>query len=95
MSVAVTYSGNQSDVAEALRTARKKGAFCVGITSFERSMVSRWANELLLMFIPSETLRGQGGAHRVAQIALLDALAVCAARFRNKRTLTNVPMKRG
>jgi DNA-binding MurR/RpiR family transcriptional regulator len=95
VAVAVTYSGNQSDVAEALRTARKKGAFCVGITSFEQSLVSKWANELLLMFIPSETLRGQGGAHRVAQIALLDALAVCAGKLRSKRTLANVRMKRG
>jgi DNA-binding MurR/RpiR family transcriptional regulator len=95
VAVAVTYSGNQSDVAEALRTARKKGAFCVGITSFEQSLVSKWANELLLMFIPAETLRGQGGAHRVAQIALLDGLAVCVAKFRSKRTLTHVTMKRG
>ena len=93
VAVAVTYSGNQSDVAEALRTARKKGAFCVGITSFEQSLISKWANELLLMFIPAETLRGQAGAHRVAQIALLDALAVCVGKFRTKRNLVKVPMK--
>jgi DNA-binding MurR/RpiR family transcriptional regulator len=91
VAVAVTYSGNQSDVAEALRTTRKKGALCVGITSFEQSRISKWAHELLLMFIPAETLRGQGGAHRVAQIALLDALAVCAGKLRSKRNLAKVP----
>jgi hypothetical protein len=34
------------------------------------------------MFTPPETLRGQAGAHRVAQIAILDTLAVRAAELR-------------
>jgi DNA-binding MurR/RpiR family transcriptional regulator len=93
VAVAVTYSGNQSDVAEALRTTRTRGAFCVGITSFEQSLISKWAHELLLMFIPSEKLRGQAGAHRVVQIALLDALAVCVGKLRSKRRLTNIAAK--
>jgi DNA-binding MurR/RpiR family transcriptional regulator len=85
VAIAVTYSGNQSDIAEALRSARKRHAFCVAITSFEHSLISRNADELLLMFIPAETLRGQGGAHRVAQIALLDALAVWAGKLKTRR----------
>src|SRR5438094_494460 len=36
------------------------------------------------MFVPPETLRGQAGAHRVAQIALLDTLAVRAAEIRRR-----------
>ena len=86
VAIAVTYSGNQSDVAEALQTARKRRAFCVGITSFRHSLISKSAHDLLLMFIPPETLRGQAGAHRVAQIALLDALAVSAAELKKRRT---------
>lgn len=82
VALAVTYTGNQKDVAEALRTARKKRAFCVAITSFQKSLISEHAQELLMMSIPPETLRGQGGAHRVAQIALLDALAVCARKLK-------------
>ncbi len=39
------------------------------------------------MFIPAETLRGQAGAHRVAQIALLDALAVCAGKIKGRRNV--------
>jgi RpiR family transcriptional regulator, carbohydrate utilization regulator len=85
VAIAVTYSGNQSDVAEALQTARKRRAFCVGITSFRHSLISQSAHDLLLMFIPPETLRGQAGAHRVAQIALLDTLAVSAAELRRRR----------
>jgi DNA-binding MurR/RpiR family transcriptional regulator len=82
VAIAVTYSGNQSEVAEALQTAKKKQALCVGITSFQHSLISKSSHELLLMFIPAETLRGQTGAHRVAQIALLDALAVRAAEVK-------------
>jgi DNA-binding MurR/RpiR family transcriptional regulator len=85
VALAVTYSGNQSDVAEALQTVRRRRAFCVGITSFQQSLISKSAHELLLMFIPAETLRGQAGAHRVAQIALLDALAVCAGKIKSRR----------
>ena len=82
--VAVTYSGNQNDLAETLQTARKRGAFCVGITSFEQSLISKSVHDLLLIFVPPETLRGQAGAHRVAQIALLDTLAVRAAEVRTQ-----------
>ena len=84
VAIAVTYSGNQSDVAEALQSARKRKAYCVGITSFQQSLISKSAHDLLLMYIPSEKLRGQAGAHRVAQIALLDTLAVSAAELRRK-----------
>jgi RpiR family transcriptional regulator, carbohydrate utilization regulator len=82
VAIAVTYSGNQSDVAEALQSANKRDALCIGITSFQHSLISKSSHELLLMFIPAETLRGQTGAHRVAQIALLDALAVRAAEVK-------------
>ena len=86
VAIAVTYSGNQSDVAEALKTAKKRKAFCVGITSFRHSLISKSAHDLVLMFTPPETLHGQAGAHRVAQIALLDTLAVSAAELRRRRT---------
>ncbi|MGH7928039.1 MAG: MurR/RpiR family transcriptional regulator, partial [Candidatus Binatia bacterium] len=82
VAMAVTYSGNQSDLAETLQTARKRKAFCVAITSFQQSLISKSVDDVLLMFIPAETLRGQAGAHRVAQIALLDTLAVRAAELR-------------
>jgi RpiR family transcriptional regulator, carbohydrate utilization regulator len=85
VAVAVTYSGNQPEVAEALKSAHERRAFCVCITSFEQSLVSKSADTLLLISIPSETLRGQTGAHRVAQIAILDALAVWAGHLRTAR----------
>ena len=82
VAIAVTYSGNQPEVAEALKSAHERRAFCVCITSFEQSLVSKSADTLLLISIPSETLHGQTGAHRVAQIAILDALAVRAGHLR-------------
>src|SRR5437762_4771695 len=59
VAIAVTYSGNQTDLAETLQTARTRRAFCVGITSFQQGLVSKSAHDLLLMFVPPETLRGQ------------------------------------
>ncbi len=82
VAIAVTYSGNQPEVAKALQNAKERKAFCVCITSFEQSLVSKSADALLLISTPSETLRGQTGAHRVAQVAILDALAVWAGDFR-------------
>ena len=93
VAIAVTYSGNQADLAETLQTARKRKAFCVAITSFQQSLIAKSAHELLLMFIPPETLRGQAGAHRVAQIALLDTLAVRAAEIRTSVATSKPRMK--
>jgi RpiR family carbohydrate utilization transcriptional regulator len=86
VAIAVTYSGNQRDVAEALQSARKRKALCIGITSFEQSLIAKSADELLLISIPSEILRGESGVHRVAQIAVLDALAVRARELRRMVT---------
>lgn len=91
--MAVTYSGNQSDLAETLQTARKRKAFCVAITSFQQSLITKSAQDVLLMYIPPETLRGQAGAHRVAQIALLDTLAVRAAELRRHIEIKERRMK--
>ncbi|MGH7826631.1 MAG: MurR/RpiR family transcriptional regulator [Candidatus Binatia bacterium] len=88
VAIAVTYSGNQPEVAQALQIAKERQAFCVCITSFEQSLVSKSADALLLISTPSETLRGQTGAHRVAQIAILDALAVWAGELRAALTPT-------
>ena len=93
MAIAVTYSGNQADLAETLQTARKRKTFCVAITSFQQSLIAKSAHDLLLMFIPPETLRGQAGAHRVAQIALLDTLAVRAAEIRTSLATNKPRMK--
>ena len=93
VAIAVTYSGNQTDLAETLQTARTRRAFCVGITSFQQGLVSKSAHDLLLMFVPPETLRGQAGAHRVAQIALLDALAVRAAEIRTQIATKKLRLK--
>ncbi|MSP41042.1 MAG: MurR/RpiR family transcriptional regulator [Deltaproteobacteria bacterium] len=82
VAIAVTYAGNQKEVAEALRSAKERKAFCVGITSFEQSMIAKSTDALLIISPPTELLRGQTGAHRVAQVALLDALAVSAAESR-------------
>jgi len=43
VAIAVTYSGNQTDLAETLQTARTRRAFCVGITSFQQGLVSKSA----------------------------------------------------
>ena len=92
VAIAVTYSGNQADLVDAANGSKRK-AFCVAITSFQQSLIAKSAHELLLMFIPPETLRGQAGAHRVAQIALLDTLAVRAAEIRTSVATSKPRMK--
>ncbi|MBI4528476.1 MAG: MurR/RpiR family transcriptional regulator [Deltaproteobacteria bacterium] len=93
VAIAVTYSGNQKEVAEALQMARERKAFSVAITSFERSIVAKNADALLLISVPSATLRGQTGPHRVAQVALLDALAVYAARLKDGQSPAGKPQE--
>jgi DNA-binding MurR/RpiR family transcriptional regulator len=85
IAIAVTYTGNHKEVAEALQSAKERKAFCVGITSFEQSLISKNTDALLMISPPTELLRGQTGAHRVAQVALLDTLAVSAGERRNKK----------
>jgi DNA-binding MurR/RpiR family transcriptional regulator len=95
VAIAVTYSGNQPEVGQALQLAKERQAFCVCITSFEQSLVAKSADELLLICIPSETFRGQTGAHRVAQIAILDTLAVWAGDLRSGDSPTKRRKKPG
>jgi RpiR family transcriptional regulator, carbohydrate utilization regulator len=95
VAIAVTYSGNQPEIGQALHIAKERQAFCVCITSFEQSLVAKSADGLLLISIPSETFRGQTGAHRVAQIAILDALAVWAGDLRTRHNLTKRRKKTG
>lgn len=96
VAIAVTYTGNQAEVARSLQSARERKAFCVCITSFEESLISKSADKLLLISTPAETFRGQTGAHRVAQIAILDALAVRAADLKkNRRVPAKRPKKEG
>ena len=85
VAIAVTYAGNQKEVAEALQSAKERKAFCVGITIFEQSLIAKNTDAILMISPPTELLRGQTGAHRVAQVALLDALAVSAGEHRNKK----------
>jgi RpiR family transcriptional regulator, carbohydrate utilization regulator len=87
VALAVTYAGNQKEVAEALQSARERKAFCAGITSFEQSMISKSTDALLMISPPTELLRGQTGAHRVAQVALLDALAVAAGEIKSRKDI--------
>ena len=95
VAIAVTYSGNQAEVARALQSARERKAFCVCITSFEESLVSKSADRLLLISTPTESFRGQTGPHRVAQIALLDALAVRAAQAKGRHISTKKRLLKG
>jgi RpiR family transcriptional regulator, carbohydrate utilization regulator len=95
VAIAVTYSGNQPEVGQALHIAKERQALCVCITSFDQSLVAKSADALLLISIPSETFRGQTGAHRVAQIAILDALAVWAGDLRSAEGPTKRRKKTG
>jgi RpiR family carbohydrate utilization transcriptional regulator len=94
VALAVTYAGNQKEVAEALQSAKERNAFCAGITSFEQSMISKSADALLMISPPTELLRGQTGAHRVAQVALLDALAVSAGEIKSRKGVAKKPKAR-
>ncbi len=77
--VALSHSGTTAQTVEVVRRARRRGSTTVALTTFPRSALGR-AADLVLTTATRETTGRQGdGAGRVAQLTVVDILALGVA----------------
>ncbi len=84
VAIALSHTGETKSVLNAMETARALGATTIAITSYENSSIARLAEHFLKTVAPELPIGSEAGVTRVAQIALLDALAVTAVQFNNQ-----------
>ena len=89
--IGISNSGRSAPVVAALKLAQSKGAQTIGITSFERSPLVKFADTAL--FTPTQSpppgldLYGEATTSVSAQILVMDVLYTCFAAKNFSRTL--------
>jgi RpiR family carbohydrate utilization transcriptional regulator len=73
--VAISYSGSNKDIYEAMKVARVGGAFVLLITGFARCPLAKVA-DVTLWVSAGESFKSESSRSRIAQLCLLDALYV-------------------
>jgi DNA-binding MurR/RpiR family transcriptional regulator len=84
--LAITHSGETSEVVEALTEARRRGAATVAVTGFPRSSITAVADVTLVTATRETTFRSGALSARHAQMLLLDCLYIGVAQHRYAAT---------
>lgn len=79
VALALSHTGKSETVAAAIVDASTAGARTVAITSNAHSAIARAADVHILTAVPEATVGAEAGVIRVAQVAVLDCLAVAVA----------------
>lgn len=85
----ISYSGNNEDVARAMRVARERRAKTVALTNYPVSPMAKLANVVLLTGAAETPLVSESGPSRVVQLAVIDVL--CTYYLLHRRNLTSKP----
>jgi DNA-binding MurR/RpiR family transcriptional regulator len=81
--IALTFRRGLRQTVDAIKVARRKGAYCVGISDSYLSPLSRHVDELFLASVQATGF----GASYVAPIALIDIVATACAKYGGARTI--------
>jgi RpiR family carbohydrate utilization transcriptional regulator len=85
--VGISHSGSTKDTVEALLIARRSGATTIAITNFSPSPITRAADVVLLTDSPESPFGGEVLTSRIAQLCVIDVLAVMVAITLGERAL--------
>jgi len=80
VAIAISHSGATTDVLEALRAAKERGATTVALTNFPRSPIATSADHTLTTAARETTFRSGSAASRIAQLTVIDCLFVGVAQ---------------
>ncbi|MBB1073921.1 MurR/RpiR family transcriptional regulator [Rhodoferax sp. 4810] len=78
--VAISHSGQTTNVIEAVKAAQANGVPVIAITNYAESPLANLAEVVLLSTARGSPLTGENAAARVAQLNILDALFVAVAQ---------------
>ncbi|HEY7210676.1 MAG TPA: MurR/RpiR family transcriptional regulator [Bryobacteraceae bacterium] len=79
VAIGISHSGSTKDVVDALAAARLAAATTIAITNFSPSPLTRAADVILLTSSPETPLGGEVLTSRIAQLCVIDILAVAVA----------------
>lgn len=85
VAIFLSHSGKPEDLLEALEIAKRREVPTVAITSSRKSPVAQYADFHLLTSLPVATVGDEAGVIRIAQIALLDCLAISVVHLKQNR----------
>lgn len=81
--IEISYSGHTQEVYDSLRTAKRKGAKIISITSFLASPIAKISDCLLLSSTKRTSFTSESVASRISQMAIIDVL--CAGVYLLKK----------
>jgi DNA-binding MurR/RpiR family transcriptional regulator len=79
VAIGVSHSGSTKDVVDALSLAHKSGATTIAVTNFSPSPLTKVSDVVLLTASPESPLGGEVLTSRIAQLCVIDVLAVGVA----------------
>lgn len=92
--IGISHSGSTKDIVDSLEIASKAGAESICITSSENSPVTKAASIKLIISAKELAYRPEPMASRIAQLAVIDILAVGAAIKKEKVVISNIEKSR-
>lgn len=92
--IAVSHSGRSRDLVFAVREARERGAFTIGITQFGQQPLVATCDITLFTSSRETAFRSEAMASRIAQHALLDSLFIGVALTRYEAAVANLETAR-
>lgn len=88
--VAVSHSGSNKDILEALKIAKEVGASIIGITGYGKSPLVKLAHYCLFSSSRETAFRTEALSSRLAQLSLIDLLYIAVSFRRQEQTVENL-----
>ncbi|MGX8679226.1 MAG: MurR/RpiR family transcriptional regulator [Sphaerochaetaceae bacterium] len=92
--IAISHSGSTKDIVEVLKVANKTGAETISIVSTLKSPVSKVSKHVLCVDAPETNFKFEPMTSRIAQLSVIDALAVGVSLMRSDEVLENLKKSR-
>ncbi|MFT9486952.1 MurR/RpiR family transcriptional regulator [Tepidibacillus infernus] len=90
VAIAISHSGSNKDVVEAIRVAKESGAFTIGLTNYYKSPLAKEVDYVLYSTSQETLFRSEAMASRIVQLAIIDVLYVAVSLRRQNETLENL-----
>lgn len=92
--IAITYSGATQDIIDASLLAKDAGAHVIAITSSGNSPITKFADYAILALAKEVEYKVEPMAARIAQLAIIDVLAVGVSLKRRDEVVANIDKAR-
>lgn len=93
VAIGISHSGMTKAVVDAMRSAKKKGADTIGISSFSSSLLCRETDYSVTVFADEENYPIEAVSARIAHMCVIDALMMTLAVLKNDNFTEHISMR--